>query len=249
MELLRGETLAERLDRELALPIGEVARIVGELALGLVAAHDIGIVHRDLKPANIFLVERVGAAPVAKLLDFGICKHTRSVSRLTGEWELLGTPSYMAPEQLLPDLSGPDPRTDQFALAMVAWEALCGRPPFLADKLQTVFEQIRCNEPPSLSALCPSASPELDRVLCRALSKEPSARFPNVLDFAEALAEAASPASFPSSAPRVVTQRSAEIALGDAFAPTEVNTSISECRSRQARDPVLHCAETLRARR
>src|SRR3954470_14100371 len=100
MELLKGESLSDRIERDGCLSIRDAARIVQQVASGLFAAHQAEIVHRDLKPANIFLTETVEGTRV-KLLDFGISKRMGVGRSLTGEFDVLGTPDYMAPEQAL----------------------------------------------------------------------------------------------------------------------------------------------------
>ncbi|HEX2673952.1 MAG TPA: serine/threonine-protein kinase, partial [Polyangiaceae bacterium] len=120
MELLKGESLSERLERDGCLSIEESARVVHQVASGLFAAHQASIVHRDLKPANIFFTHLPGQGRVVKLLDFGISKRVGGGRSLTGEFDVLGTPDYMAPEQALGKTANVDPRGDQYALAVIA---------------------------------------------------------------------------------------------------------------------------------
>jgi serine/threonine-protein kinase len=131
---LFGETLEDRLVRERALPAEGVSRIVGEVLEGLAVAHKEGVVHRDIKPSNVFL-ERVGRSERACLLDFGISKYTPPAGattdgeRLTNTSQILGTASYMAPEQI-EGASEVDGRADLFSVGVVAFRALTGTLPF-----------------------------------------------------------------------------------------------------------------------
>jgi serine/threonine-protein kinase len=120
MELLKGESLDTLLERERRLPLAEAVRISMQTAAGLTAAHDAEIVHRDLKPGNIFLSEIPGGASFVKLLDFGISKRTGGSRKLTGQFDILGTPDYMAPEQASGKTALVDHRGDQVSLAVIA---------------------------------------------------------------------------------------------------------------------------------
>src|SRR4029077_17945183 len=137
MELLKGENLAARLKRgRLAAAMG--LRIIRQAASALAAAHAAGIVHRDLKPDNLFLVpdERDTSAEMVKVLDFGLAKlgqdasRTSSVRTRTGS--VMGTPAYMSPEQCR-GTREIDHRTDIYALGVILFEILCGRPPFVSE--------------------------------------------------------------------------------------------------------------------
>ena len=142
MELLKGESLSDRLERDGCLPIAESARIVHQVASGLFAAHQASIVHRDLKPANIFLTTMPGQGRVVKLLDFGISKRMGVGRSLTGEFDVLGTPDYMAPEQALGKTASVDHRGDQYALAVIAFEMLSGQTPFSGSDLMDVLQKV-----------------------------------------------------------------------------------------------------------
>ena len=157
MELLEGQTLAERLTRG-ALPVGEAMQYAIQLADALAFAHRHGIVHRDLKPANVFIAHREpGGATVVKLLDFGIAKATplgptaaTAAATLTDHGTLLGTLQYMAPEQL--EGRGADARSDLFAFGAVLFEMLTGRRAFTGDSQASVIAAVLDSEPPPLSA-------------------------------------------------------------------------------------------------
>jgi len=189
MELLRGESLASRLTRDGLPTWGETARLVAQIASGLMAVHEAGVVHRDLKPANVFLMEVAGQLPFVKLIDFGVSWRQPAGRRVTRPQVLVGTPLYMSPEQAR-GTREIDGRADQYALAVIAFEMLTGMRPFEADDLATLVDAIVREEPPRLADVDPTVPPGADAVMQRALSKEPHERFASVLDFAKALGAA-----------------------------------------------------------
>ncbi|HYQ41348.1 MAG TPA: serine/threonine-protein kinase [Polyangiaceae bacterium] len=190
MELLKGESLSERLERDGCLPIADAARIAHQAASGLFAAHQASIVHRDLKPANIFLTSLPGQGQVVKLLDFGISKRVGVGRSLTGEFDVLGTPDYMAPEQALGKAASVDHRGDQYALAVIAFEMLSGQTPFAGDDVMEVLQKVVGAPAPPIERFAPHVSPQVGSVLKRGLEKDPAARYPTVLDFALAFSSA-----------------------------------------------------------
>ena len=190
MELLKGESLSERLERDGCLPIAEAAHIAHQVASGLFAAHQASIVHRDLKPANIFLTESAGEGTRVKLLDFGISKRIGAGRSLTGEFDVMGTPDYMAPEQALGKTASVDHRGDQYALAVIAFEMLCGQTPFSGTDLMEVLQKVVSAEAPPIERFAPHVSPLVNSVLQRGLAKDPAARYGTVLDFAVAFSSA-----------------------------------------------------------
>ncbi|HEX3776771.1 MAG TPA: serine/threonine-protein kinase [Polyangiaceae bacterium] len=190
MELLKGESLSARLERDGCLRIAEAVRITHQVASGLFVAHNASIVHRDLKPANIFLCEMVGQAPLIKLLDFGISKRVGVGRSLTGEFDVLGTPDYMAPEQALGKTASVDHRGDQYALAVIAFEMLSGQTPFSGTDVMDVLQKVTMTEAPSIERFAPHVPSQVSAVLKRALEKEPDARYGTVLEFAVALSQA-----------------------------------------------------------
>jgi formylglycine-generating enzyme required for sulfatase activity/dienelactone hydrolase len=188
MEYLEGESLAERLTKG-PLPLAEAIRCATQIAEALAEAHQQGVVHRDLKPANVVLTKKG-----AKLLDFGIAKlragavseeaPTATASELTGEGVLVGTPQYMAPEQL--EGKPVDARTDVFAFGLVLYEMLTGQKAFTASSRAALISDILNRQPRPVSAggLVPAA---LDPIVQRCLEKEPSKRFPSAEEAALAL--------------------------------------------------------------
>ncbi|HET7539884.1 MAG TPA: serine/threonine-protein kinase [Polyangiaceae bacterium] len=190
MELLKGESLSERLERDGCLPIDESGRLTLQVASALFAAHQASIIHRDLKPANIFLTTMPGQGRVVKLLDFGISKRVGVGRSLTGEFDVLGTPDYMAPEQALGKAASVDHLSDQYALSVIAFEMLCGQTPFTGDDVLEVLQKVVSASAPPIERFAPHVSPQVSAVLKRGLEKEPAARYPTVLDFALAFAAA-----------------------------------------------------------
>lgn len=189
MELLQGESLAKRLDRERMLPIADIVQIVAQIASALNLAHQQGIVHRDLKPDNVFLLKVDAGQVFVKLLDFGISKSTSAAAKVTREFDVLGTPDYMAPEQAVSTAKA-DHRADQFALASMTYEMITGRMPFTADSIPELLRKVVNEDPMPASHYAPGLGPAVDHVILRAMSKSPDARFLAVQDFAFALAQA-----------------------------------------------------------
>lgn len=189
MELLDGEDLARRLEDVGTLPLEEVVNIAQQVASALQAVHARGIVHRDIKPHNLFLVNRQlpsGRSEIVKVLDFGICKFRRSLS-LTPNATLLGTPNYMAPEAALGSSHSVDARADQYALAVVLYQALSGTLPFVSNEPLGVLFKIAHDTPLPLCALVPSLPPHVSDTIGRAMAKNPNDRFPSIIEFARAL--------------------------------------------------------------
>ncbi|MCA9594367.1 MAG: serine/threonine protein kinase [Myxococcales bacterium] len=190
MEFLEGETLADRLDRESHLSVVEALALTGQIASALASTHARGVVHRDLKPDNVFLVQVNGERDFVKVLDFGVSKMADSRSRITDEHTAVGTPEYMAPEQAR-GRQLIDHRVDQFALAVMTYELLSGRLPFEGEDPASVLYQVVHEEPLRLSEVAPWVPDALDAVIARAMSKDPSERYPSVSQFAWALENAA----------------------------------------------------------
>jgi hypothetical protein len=191
MEYLDGEDLEQRLGRVQRLSLPATVHVVSQIASALAATHAKGVVHRDLKPANVFLLAIDGEKDFVKVVDFGISKVKNTAARLTRASMMLGTPDYMAPEQVAGLVDDIDHRTDQWALACMVWEMLSGRRPFIADSLPMLLYQIAQQHPPALAG--PDLPAEVELVLRRALSKRQSERFPTVAAFARALGAATTP--------------------------------------------------------
>jgi serine/threonine-protein kinase len=165
MEYLHGQSLRERLQTDGQLPLKAALQLGGQVMLALIHAHNKGIVHRDIKPDNIFLLNQSGVRLHVRVLDFGIARIYRSdepgrAETLTHPGAVLGTPRYMAPEQLAGQPA--DARSDLYSAALVVHECLTGRLPYVSDK--------------KLSELCPEATPALQALLEHCLRKDPAER-------------------------------------------------------------------------
>ncbi|MCK6551426.1 serine/threonine protein kinase, partial [Myxococcota bacterium] len=192
MELVDGEDLGQLLEREGPLAPKRAIAIVCDVLDALGAAHAAGVIHRDVKPRNIL---RLAASPPGrdriKVCDFGLAKALdpdadgRSAEELTRAGTFCGTPAYMAPEQIL---GGPvDARTDVYAAGALLYKLLTGRTPFREKERSTLFASI-LNEPvPALVPTNAEPDPELDRIVRRALAKEPEHRYPTAEGMRDAL--------------------------------------------------------------
>jgi hypothetical protein len=199
MELLSGESLAELLERSGRLEPAQAAAIAWPLLDALAAAHDRGVVHRDLKPDNVFIT-RQGRVVV---LDFGIAKLLPEMgdrmSPTTRTGALLGTPGYMAPEQIQGKPAVP--ATDLYSVGVILYQALCGRLPFEGDSLFELMQKHVSAAPPSLRQMRPEIAPAVEAVILCALAKDASRRFANARQMAESLAAALSGAPVEGAAP------------------------------------------------
>jgi hypothetical protein len=188
MRYVPGGDVNALLHREGPLPSARVAAIVSPVASALDAAHGAGLVHRDVKPTNMLLDVRPGRPDHVYLSDFGLSKVVLSSATITALGEFLGTPDYVAPEQIKGDPV--DGQADQYALACAAFEMLAGQPPFHRDVFTAVLWAHMSEPPPPLSALRPDLPAEADRVFARAMAKAPEDRYPRCADFAESLRRA-----------------------------------------------------------
>jgi serine/threonine-protein kinase len=183
MERVEGVSLYQVLASGKKMPRAETFDILRQAAAALDYAHRNGVVHRDIKPANIMLDKGV----TVKIADFGIAKIT-STEHHTVTGMVMGTPSYMSPEQI--EALPADGRSDQFSLVVVAYELLTGRRPFLSDSLATLAHMIVYADRPSARALNPALPTDVDMVFRRGLAKLPTDRYPSCKDFVWALEEA-----------------------------------------------------------
>jgi len=200
MEYLEGETLGERLLRQTVLPIAKIGRIALQIASALACTHAQGVVHRDLKPENVMLLSAAGETDFVKVLDFGISKAAAG-ARLTSSRVLLGTPAYMAPEQVERP-NAIDHRADQFALATIMYEALTGVPPHDGATTNEIVMSLTTRDPRPLREIVPEVPIELANVVMRALATDPDARFRDISQFAWALERALESASTETPIPR-----------------------------------------------
>ena len=248
MEYLEGRDLETELAGGAAMPLARVVPIVEAVASALMAAHRHGIVHRDLKPSNVFLCDVDDARegdhgasasviraehPFVKVLDFGISP-AGAMARLSLGASIVGTPHYMAPEQAAGRGKSVDARADQFALAAITYAMLTGRDPFSGEDLVSVLYQIVHEDPPPLDRHVqgPWDTRRVQQVLSRAMAKDPALRFPTILDFSDALREAADHAHAPATPPPVVA--SAPPACGTARRAGAAASPGANARSRRA---------------
>jgi len=191
MELLDGESLGERLHRELRLSIPEVARILLQIGKGLRRAHEAGLVHRDLKPANLFLA-RVEDDEIVKILDFGIAKEIepRHSGEVTRSGQVLGSPYYMSPEQVRGD-KDLDHRSDLWSLGVIGFRMLTGQLPFPGEAMGEVLARILADPLPVPTQMAPDLPPEIDAFFTKALARDRAQRFQSVREIVDAFARIA----------------------------------------------------------
>jgi eukaryotic-like serine/threonine-protein kinase len=190
LERLSGETFDVQLRRSHRLPFAGVADIFSQILSGLQAAHGANIVHRDLKPKNVFLVDRLGCAPIVKLLDFGFAKDLsgRRGWSITPPGMAVGTVPYMAPEQLRGEPASA--RSDLFAVGIMLYETLTGKHPFRGDTLVELKTSVLRCEPTPPEELRPDLPRSAAALLARALARDPAERWGTALAFQKALREA-----------------------------------------------------------
>ena len=177
MERLHGEELHDRIQRCGPLPVAFAVRMGLEVSGAIAAAHAHGIIHRDLKPRNVFIAEDARQGEVFKVLDFGIAKlmHDIDMRLSTRSGQVVGTPTYMAPERLAGDLNV-DGRADVYAIGALMYEALTGRPPFEASSYPELVLRISSERPRSLAAARQDVPAAFVALIERSLEKSPDAR-------------------------------------------------------------------------
>jgi serine/threonine-protein kinase len=190
MPFVEGESLRERLNREHELPVSEAARLLRDVVDGLAAAHKLGVVHRDIKPENVLISGRH-----AMVADFGVAK---AVSEATGRHKLttlgvaLGTPSYMAPEQAAAD-EAIDHRADIYAVGVMAYELLTGRPPFFTGTPQQILAAQVMESPQPVTKLRASVPLAFETIIMRCLEKKPADRWQSAEELLSQLEGLATP--------------------------------------------------------
>ncbi len=183
MEYVEGITVRELLDTRGKLGVSPALAIASQLAQSLIAAHEQGVIHRDIKPQNLLL----DATGMLKVMDFGVARLSAGSSGLTEVGALVGTPSYMAPEQLLGDSF--DHRIDLYALGVVLFECLTGRLPFEAPSTVALIARLIKETAPVASTLNPEIPPRIDALLERLLAKDPDQRPATARDLSRLLSE------------------------------------------------------------
>lgn len=223
--LLPGGTLARRLRDGGPLAPEEAVALVATLARAMAHAHERGVLHRDLKPDNVLFDDR--GAPC--IVDFGLARDTdEGACRLTLTGEVLGTPSFMAPEQALGVMA--DARTDVWGLGAILFATLTGRPPFDGASPFAVLEQVLTRDPVAPGRLRPGVAPALDALVVRALARERDARFASASDVAAALDALAS-------APPPARSWVAPLVAAAAAAIAVAALALVAARTREARPP------------
>jgi serine/threonine-protein kinase len=244
MELLAGEDLRATLRRERVLAPERVLALGEQIAGALAAVHAVGIVHRDLKPENLF-VNHANGSDAFKLVDFGIAKFLADDKGMTRAGMTLGTPEYMAPEQILTD-GQPGPATDVYALGMVMYECLAGAPAFTGATAAVLRGHISETVVPPSLARGEAISPVLEAVVLKCLAKDAAARFASAEEVREAL-RADAPVAVPADVPAAVPARAATAPPVRARAPRSRVVQMIPAFAMAAAAAVLHFAPSSRA--
>jgi serine/threonine-protein kinase len=193
MDYLEGGDLRELIKSQGPLPIGVAIDYAVQICVGIAEAHANGIVHRDLKPSNLFLTRRPDGSDLLKVLDFGISKWRASeteLEELTQTGVVLGSPKYMAPEQLFGS-SDVDARADVWSIGAIVYEMIAGRPPFDLPTFTRICAELSTNRPPpSLIAKRPEVTPELEAVIMKCFERNPDERTRDVAELAGNLLDA-----------------------------------------------------------
>ena len=182
LEYLPGGSLSQQIGGK-PQPFDHAARIVETLARAIHVAHQHKVIHRDLKPANVL----IAADGTLKITDFGLVKRLESDSKQTRSGSILGTPSYMAPEQARGDNQNVGPAADQYALGAILYDLLTGRPPFQGTSVLDTLEMVRSKEPVAPAQLQPKTPRDLETICLKCLEKDVARRYPDVLALAEDL--------------------------------------------------------------
>jgi serine/threonine-protein kinase len=233
MELLDGETLQSRIRREGTMSVDRCLHVVRQAAESLQEAHEFGLVHRDIKPGNIMLLQRGGDPDFVKIIDFGIAKMVRDTlapgDDMTQTGRILGTPKYMAPEQIRD--TKVDGRADMYALATVVYAMLTARVPFSEGTAMEIASRQITERPPKIRDIAPNLDVgyAFESVLLQALSKDPNRRFADILAFADALEDAAltGPSVMPEATEKTGAIEAAERQAGAAVA-SPVEDAVSD---------------------
>ncbi len=182
MEYLEGRPLDEEIEKGPMLP-RRALRIATQIALGLARAHELGVVHRDIKPANIYLIRRKADSDYVKILDFGVARIEHDM-RITGQGTIVGTPEYIAPEQI--HSAAAMPSADLYSLGCVLFEMLTGRLPFEGKTTILLVKHLN-DPPPKPSSVIASMPAGVDQLVLRLLQKEPTQRYRDAYHLVEAL--------------------------------------------------------------
>ncbi|XXY44650.1 serine/threonine-protein kinase [Sorangium sp. So ce269] len=271
MELLRGEDLAQLLERLGPLPPRLALRIVAQACVGLQKAHEAGVLHRDIKPANLFLAQREeGGGLIVKVLDFGVAKikpaheARRDTTGLTRSGSMLGTPRYMSPEQAR-GIKEIDHRTDIWALGVVLYHALAGRTPTEeVEAFGDLIAALVAELPPPVQDFAPWVAPEVAAIVDGALQYQPVARYPSAsvmleairpllggdpLQLDESMLVPLSPSERQTVAPRLEPRASARIPRRSSHALAATGDPAARWRDQSTDSATAPALETTEARR
>ena len=196
MEFIEGPTLRTLLERHERFSVQEIARIMEDILAALEFSHERGVIHRDIKPANVMLTGHDSATRRAKLADFGIARIESS--NLTQAGTIMGTPSYMSPEQFLGEAV--DARSDIYSAGVLLYQLLTGERPF-EGTISAIIHKVLNTQAPAPSRLTNASPPGMDFVVRKAISKRPEDRFPSAAAFARAIRTAMSPTISPGGPP------------------------------------------------
>ncbi|MGC4065588.1 MAG: protein kinase [Polyangiaceae bacterium] len=219
MEYLEGEDLGRRIQAQGPLDLEQAVDFMMELCEALAHAHALSIVHRDLKPSNLFITQRPDGCEILKVIDFGIAKQsifeeTSAGLILTKTSQVIGSPRYMAPEQML-SARDVDVRADFWSVGVTLFELLSGHLPFTGRTLISLFEDVSTSEPPSLLRYRPELPEGIATIVHRCMQRDREARFPSVVELCAALQPFASPRC------PIAPERLATILGRTSFDPTE----------------------------
>jgi serine/threonine-protein kinase len=183
MEYLEGVDLAEVVARQGPIHPSLVVDYALQACNALAEAHACGIIHRDLKPSNLFQTRRTNGGDLIKVLDFGLAKQVDNAMPLTGTMAVMGSPTYMSPEQMRAsrDVDG---RTDIWSLGVTMFELAAGRPPFESTSVPLLCAQVLSDAAPSVRSVRPEVPEELAAVIAHCLEKKPEARFKSIPELA-----------------------------------------------------------------
>ncbi|WP_437669640.1 serine/threonine-protein kinase [Sorangium sp. So ce131] len=240
MEYLEGTDLKAVLRRDGPLPVELACEHLLQACEALAEAHAIGIIHRDLKPGNLFLSQRADGSPLLKVIDFGISKMALEAepARIKGpdvteSSAMLGSPLYMAPEQMVSS-KNVDARADVWSMGAILFQLLTGATPFRGDSVMEIYDRI-LEGPPVLRALRPDVPERLERAVQRCLQKNPADRFGNIAELAAELAAFAPPHA------QILAERAARVlrvrpqsSAGGSVAPAAPRGSLPSSTDRAA---------------
>lgn len=193
MELLQGESLRDRIKRKKIMPVEEISWIISQALAGISVLHASGIVHRDMKPSNIFLSREADGTQIVKVLDFGVSKfhilEGDEILDLTTTGTILGTPSYMSPEQAGGKRALVDTRTDIYSCGVIMYRALTGINPFKGENYNETIANILNAPVPPPSFFAQDLTPEIDKLILKTMERDRDKRFQKAQEFMSALKE------------------------------------------------------------